>query len=360
MRYRQQRLRETEDAIDTALQLAPDRLDSLRQLGWILVAQQRLGHAELAFLRAQEHAPNDPVVWLELAQVRLRADQLPPAWPAWTPCGRWGRCRHRRSCCKRACWWKAVHSQPAYYTQALALCRRLLAQPSLQGEVAALLVRLRGLGVDAARPLRHAATLAMAAQLPAGHEHRRHPTRPRLSGPTGPISPAGVSRTTLAGPGLPVCRQPVGPGQPGASGADGPPRLAGAETAQRPVHRLGHTPAPSQPGSRLRLAYVASQSHGRLLQRVLASHDPAQVEVFVYSQQPLGDLPAHVHEQPLEPAELASACAANQIDILIDAGGLQPFEGQYALLGATRNGWRQCKWPGWAAGAVPAGCLTCC
>ena len=332
VRYRQQRLREAEDAIDTALQLAPDRLDSLRQLGWILVAQQRLGHAELAFLRAQEHAPNDPVVWLELAQVRLRAGQFAAglacldALQALEPLSPQAQLLQARLLVEGG------HSQPAYYTQALALCRRLLVQPSLQGEVAALLVRLRGLGVDAARPL--------CAMLP--HSLWRLSCQQAMNTAVTQHGHAYLARLAQ------LARQEF-PEQPwlalaclyvdSLSAQASPAHLAlMARHAWRALKLHNGlstgwaTRRPRQPGSRLRLAYVASQSHSRLLQRVLASHDPAQVEVFVYSQQPLGDLPAHVHEQPLEPAELASACAANQIDVLIDAGGLQPFEGQYALL----------------------------
>ncbi|HOZ05848.1 MAG TPA: hypothetical protein PLS60_10720, partial [Arenimonas sp.] len=89
---------------------------------------------------------------------------------------------------------------------------------------------------------------------------------------------------------------------------------------------------PRAHASRLRIAYVAGQQHERLLQRVLASHDPAQVEVFVFTSLRLSGLPAHIHCQPLDLDQLEAACAANQIDVLIDAGGLQPFEGQYALL----------------------------
>ena len=313
-------------------QPAPAGLDS--------AAQQRLGHAELAFC-AQEHAPNDPVVWLELAQVRLRAGQLPPAWPAWTPCRRWGRCRHRRSCCKRACWWKAVTANPPT-TPGPGAVPPPLAQPSLQGEVAATGAFARAGVTPRGRcaPCCHTRYGGSVASRPntAVTQHG-HAYLARLAHQPGRSFPG----TTLAGPGLPVCRQPVGPGQPGASGADGPPRLAGAETAQRPVHRLGHTPGPRQPGSRLRLVYVASQSHSRLLQRVLASHDPAQVEVFVYSQQPLGDLPACTSSHWSRPnwqrlrrqSDRRPGCRP------------EPFEGQYALL--ERYG-RQCKWPGWAAG----------
>ena len=45
------------------------------------------------------------------------------------------------------------HSQPAYYTQALALCRRLLAQPSLPGRSGRTTGAFARAGGDAARPL---------------------------------------------------------------------------------------------------------------------------------------------------------------------------------------------------------------
>lgn len=334
VRYQQQRLPEAEDAIDIALQLAPDRLDSLRQLGWILIARQRLAHAELVFLRVQALAPDDPVAQLELAEVRLRAGQFVAglasidALQTLGPLSAPAQLTQARLLIEGG----QALQQPQWHADALAICRRLLADPARQGEVAALLVRLRGLGVDAARPL--------SAMLPHGlwrltcqqalntaitqHGHTYFSQLAQLAGEAFPDQPwlalAGLYADSL-------------------SARSTPEQLAWrARNAFRQLKlHNGLSPTwgmrrPRTGSQRVRIAYVASQQHERLLQRVLASHDPAHVEVFVFTALRLSGLPAHLHCQPLDLDQLDAACAANQIDVLIDAGGLQPFEGQYALL----------------------------
>ena len=334
VRYQQQRLHEAEAAIEIALQLAPDRLDSLRQLGWILIARQRLGHAELAFLRVQALTPDDPVALLELAEVRLRAGQFAAglasihALQALGPLSAPAQLTQARLLIEGG----QALQQAQWHTEALAICRRLLADPARLGDVAELLVRLRGLGVEAARPLcamlphslwRLSCQQALNTAI-AQHGHRYLSQLAKLAREAFPDQP-WLALAALY--------------QDSLSAQSTPEQLAW--TARNAFRLLklhsGLSPAwgrrrPRAHASRLRIAYVASQQHERLLQRVLASHDPAQVEVFVFTSLRLSGLPAHLHCQPLDLDQLEAACAANQIDVLIDAGGLQPFEGQYALL----------------------------
>ena len=72
VRYQQHRLSEATSALETALHLQPDRVDCLRQLGWVLIAEQRFAQAQLAFLRARTLRPHDTVPLLELTEARLR------------------------------------------------------------------------------------------------------------------------------------------------------------------------------------------------------------------------------------------------------------------------------------------------
>ena len=334
VRYQQQRLHEAEEAIEIALQLAPDRLDSLRQLGWIMISRQRLAHAELAFLRAQDLTPDNPVVLLELAEVRLRAGQFVAgltsiaALQALGPLSTQAQLTQARLLIEGG----QALKQAQWHVDALAFCRRLLANPDRLVEVADLLVRLRGLGVDAARPL--------CAMLP--HSLWRLTCQKALNNAVTRHGHVYLSQLAQ------LARESF-PDQPwltlaglyvdSLSTYTTPEQLAW--TARHAFRQLklhnGLSPAwgtrrPRARASRFRIAYVAGQQHERLLQRVLASHDPAQVEVFVFTSRNLSGLPAHIHCQSLDLDQLAIACTANQIDVLIDTGGMQPFEGQYALL----------------------------
>jgi GT2 family glycosyltransferase/tetratricopeptide (TPR) repeat protein len=84
---------------------------------------------------------------------------------------------------------------------------------------------------------------------------------------------------------------------------------------------------------RVRIGYVAGQLHQPLLRRVLSAHAQDAAQVFLYAAHPPDGLPPHVHVRRLGP-RLAEDCAADQIDVLIEAGGLHPHEGQFEVLWA--------------------------
>lgn len=334
VRYQQQRLREAEYAINIAQQLAPDRVDSVRQLGWILIAQHQLAHAELAFLRAQTLAPRDPVVLLELAEVRLRAGQFVAGLETIDALQALGPLSLAAQRTQAQLWIEGGQAlqRPEWHRRALAQCQQRLMMPSQQAEVAQHLVRLRSFGVEAARPL--------CAMLP--HSQWRLSCQEAMNHAVTHHGYADLQQ-------LAALVRDAFPDQPwlmfaslyaeSLSASSQAPTLAWrARDGFRALSlRHGLQPAwgvrqgPREAG-RLRIAYLASQAHAPLLHGVLAHHDPSQVEVFVYSSAPLSGLPQHIHCQPLEMAHLAAACRANHIDIVIDAGGLHPFEGQYALL----------------------------
>lgn len=334
VRYQQQRLTEAENAIEITLQLAPDRLDSLRQLGWILIARQRLAHAELVFLRVQTLAPNDPVALLELAEVRLRSGQFAAGLASIDALRVLGALSPQAEQTQAWLWIEGSQAlaQPVWQINALAFCRRLLTDSARQATAAELLVRLCALGVAAAEPLiamlpyslwRLTCQQALNTAI-SRHGHVALNRLVQLTRQTFPDSPwlmlAGLYVDAL-------------------SAHSTPERLAW--TARNTFRQLklhnGLSAAwgvrrPHIGSSRPRIAYVAGQQHTRLLQRVLASHDPLQADVFIFTSLNLSGLPAHIHCQPLDLEQLEVACAANQIDVLIDAGGMQPFEGQYGLL----------------------------
>lgn len=328
VRYQQKRLSEAEDAIDTALELDPARIDSLRQLGWIYVADHRLGHAELAFLRACELAPDNPVILLELAEVRLRAGRFAeglktvealhtvrPEWPS------------------------ALMLETRLLTESLGACpipdwrdRVLTRCRQRLDESAPMLVRLLGLGVSEVRtlcallpwPVWKTACQQALAEAVVRYGNAYLTRLAQISAAAFPSEP-WFSYASLYAASLDSTLTPE--------------KLAfQARSAFRQLKleaglskHWGAKPS-GRSTARLRIAYIASQQHERLLVPVMAGHDPTQVEVFVYSNLHLAGLPAHVHQHPLQPDELADSCSANQVDVVIDAGGLHPFEGQDLLL----------------------------
>ena len=113
--------------------------------------------------------------------------------------------------------------------------------------------------------------------------------------------------------------------------------------------RLPHSKQNLAFDTRPRIAYMAGQLHQSLLRRVLAAHSGDRAQVFLYTNQVWPDLPPHIYLQPLLIDTLAESCAANRIDVVIDVGGLHPFQGQFALLQAyarrlapVQMGWLGC------------------
>ncbi len=334
VRYRQHRLQEAEHAIDIALQLGPDRVDSLRQLAWILIADRRFGQAQLAFLRIQELAPDDPVSWLELAEVRLRAGDFAQGLAAIETL-------LQRQPADPACLLMQArllteggHAVPQGHARALALCRQLLGAEQRVTETARVLVRLLGLGVVGAqaalglvpRALQSAVMRDALADACANHGHdylRRLAIAAVQDFPLDPlVATAAFYTASLSGMSTPA----------GLA-------LSAREWYRALKLRVGLSNArrlnlPHRRDARLRIAYIAGQQHGSLLWRVLASHDPAQTDIYLYSNRPMPGLPSHIHCEPLVLDTLASSCATRLIDVVIDAGGLHPFEGQLGLLDA--------------------------
>jgi len=332
VRHQQRYLSEAEAAIETALQLQPDRVDSLRQLGWILIGDQRFAQAQLAFLRAHSLRPEDPVSMLELTEAMLRGGAFEAgletieALLARQPAHAGGMLLKARLLTEGA------HQLPDGHTRALALCRRLLATQERVGEAARVLVRLAGLGEAEAQAalallapslrlslLREAMADAAARH---GHDHLV-----RLAALAAQDFPRDAWTGWAAYHSASQCE------------ASRPDDLALAARHRCRALKLSAgmdlTPRPPpQPrkGARPRIAYVVSQLHVSLLRRVLACHDARAVEVFVFSSRPLPPLPCHIHCEPLDIDTLSMACAVHRIDVLIDTGGLHPFEGQMDLL----------------------------
>ncbi len=352
VRYRQHRLGEAEAAIETALQFEPARVDSLRQFGWVLIAQHRYGQAQLAFLRACELAPDNPVCLQELAETRLRAghvvqglatvDSLLQRWPD-RPAGLLLQARLLTEGC---------YQVPEGHARALALCRRLVSDPALAGEATRLLVRLVGLGAVGARAA--LALLPVPQRQPALRDgladacvRHGHATLGRLASAAAqdfPLDP-WIATAALYAASLSESSQPEDLALSARDWYRAMKLRVGLQQAGRPD-------LPRRHGTRPRIAYIAGQLHQKLLRRVLANHDPERAEIFVFSNRPLQELPPHIHCEPLVLETLATSCSANLIDVVIDAGGLHPFEGQLGLLEAYARrlaplqiGWLGCWGP---------------
>ena len=349
VRYRQQRLDEAQSAIETALLLQPGHADSLRQLGWILLDGHRFGAARLAFLHACEQTPEHPGPLRELAEACLRSGAF--------ALGHQTIEKLQRLCPDdaetRLLQARLLSEDPAStehdHARAVTLCRELIVERERGAEAVRALLRLHGLGAAGA----HAA-LALVP-----HADRRAAYREAIADSTARHSHGALQRLARAA----AHDFPQDPWLASAAlytqslSADAT-RDSLAEAARHVFRdlklRSGLHPwqppdLPRRPGARPRIAYVAGQLHERLLRRVLASHDPLAAEVFLFAHRPMAGLPAHIHQEALDPPELARACAANRIDVVIDAGGLHPFEGQFDVLQALARrlaplqvGWLGC------------------
>jgi GT2 family glycosyltransferase/tetratricopeptide (TPR) repeat protein/glycosyltransferase involved in cell wall biosynthesis len=329
VRLRQMRLDEAEAAIRTSLRLAPGRVESLRQLGWICVAGRQFGRAQLAFLQAREAAPQDDVVALELAEAWRRGGDLPAALQAAAALVA------RREDWAAAWLLKARTHADLAQAQAAATCALRLVRMRQHGaEALGLLVALASRGCsDADRALGEVA-----------HGERAQAWRHAVQAAVHTGSHADLQGLVRGG----VLRFPEDTWLQSAAlfaaALDDASDAAGLALQARGWFRgvkirAGLSPLAwgerrDRDRRRPRVAYVASQRHHALLRRVLAGHDPAQVDVFVYAAHPIGPLPPHLRVEPLDPGQLADACAANEIDVVIDAGGLHPFEGQQGVLHA--------------------------
>ncbi|OOG36665.1 tetratricopeptide repeat protein [Polaromonas sp. A23] len=346
VRLKQRRVEDAELAARQALQLEPGQANSLRHLGWVLMTAARYGEAQLAFLRAIECKPGDFLPRLELAESRRRAGHFAA-----------GLQDANTMLAERPLW-----------PPALLLKARLMVEGGMEGafEACAELLRRDGRHADAAKVILRLAGLGNV--------------RARRSLPLVPIEVLrGAWRDAVAGA-MHTQSQPCFRLLASAACEDleaddwmataalyaaSLSMQADAATLKRQARdwyrglklRSGLAPFPAHPipvqqrvaDHRPRIAYVVSQLHQSLLRRVLAAHSADEAQVFVYTNQPCADLPLHVHVQPLVPETLAGSCAANRIDVVIDTGGLHPFEGQFELLQAyarrlapVQLGWLGC------------------
>lgn len=333
VRYLQHRLDDAEHAIQQALSLAPGRADSLRHLGWICMASQRSGQAQLAFRRALEASPGDPVARLELAQALRQSGDFAAAMAAADDLLN-----------QRPDWAAALALKALLLTEgpfaaeghrtAVQVVQQLLRRGERVGESQRLLMSLVAQGSkDASRALQAVPPgprLAAYLETVAETVHTRGPAwLARLVHEARRDFPEDLWLHTAD-----LYAQSVSEYSTCESLA-----LAARDWYRALKIRSGLSPLDLGGRAlgvarRPRLAYITSQVHHSLLRRVLAAHDPVQVDVFVYTHQPGLDVPAHVRVCPLAPQTLAESCAANAVDVVIDAGGLHPFEGQFGLLQA--------------------------
>ena len=352
VRYRQQRLDEAQSAIETALQWQPEHADSLSQLGWILLDGRRFGAARLAFLHACEQAPDQPVPLRELAEACLRSGafalghQTLDTLQRLCPDDATGRLLRARLLSEDPA------STPADHARAVALCRELIVGRERGAEPVRALLRLHGLGVAGAPAAlalvphadRLAAYRAAIAEGTARHGHGALLRLAQAAAHDFPQDPWLASAALYA--------QSLSTDANRDSLAEAARHVFRDLKLRSGLHPWQRPDLPRRLGARPRIAYLAGQLHERLLRRVLASHDPLAAEVFLFAHRPMAGLPAHIHQEPLDPPELARACVANRIDVVIDAGGLHPFEGQFEVLQALvrrlaplQVGWLGCWGP---------------
>ena len=331
VRLQQRKFDSAKSATLQALHLAPDNPDNLRQLSTVLAAMGRTGEARLALLRVIDSHPGHIAARLELAELDGRSghfaqalsglDALLQARPSWLP---------------------ALHLKARLLTEAgmdgaLDLCAQLLRQDRYAPAPLHTTLRLVGLGNPVARELLAVVPVeALRSAWPQVIERAVH-----TAGQASLVALCNAAKKNLDEDSWLASATLY------AASLCAPTDWAALALKAREGYRslkvrsglaqLPVLPAANRPRSadcRPRIAYVASQLHHSLLRRVLAAHKSESAHIFFYTNQSWPDLPAHVCQLPLVPETLAESCAANQIDVLIDTGGLHPFEGQFGLLQA--------------------------
>lgn len=343
VRLRQRRLADAELAVKAALRLAPDHVDALRQMGWVMLSADRPAQAQLAFLRAVECKPDNPAPRLELAEAQSRTgnfaaalagvDALLEAQVGWPP----------------ALLLRARVLTEAGDGDALNACARLLRHDRFAPDAIKTTLRLVGLGKPNARSL--------LRLIPV--EVLRNALRDALQQAVYTQGQSYLDRLAL------IAREDLDEDPwNGAAMLYAASLCAGSDRADLSLQarnwyrslkvrsgltRLPHSKQNLAFDTRPRIAYMAGQLHQSLLRRVLAAHSGDRAQVFLYTNQVWPDLPPHIYLQPLLIDTLAESCAANRIDVVIDVGGLHPFQGQFALLQAyarrlapVQMGWLGC------------------
>lgn len=318
-------------AILQALHLAPDNPDNLRQLSTLLAATGRLGEARLALLRLIDGHPDHVAAQLELAELDSRSGHFVQALSVLNALLR-----------KRASWLPALELKARVLTEGgmdggADLCAQLLRQDRNAPAPLNATLRLVGLGNPLARGLLAAVPLeTLRRAWPQVIERVVH-----KAGQVSLLTLCATAKKNLDEDPWLACAALYAASL--CASSDGAALALQAREWYRSLKiRAGLTQLPVLPTSnrprsadyRPRIAYVASQLHHSLLRRVLAAHKSDNAHIFFYTNQAWPELPAHVCQLPLLPETLAESCAANQIDVLIDTGGLHPFEGQFGLLQA--------------------------
>ncbi|HEY4136566.1 MAG TPA: tetratricopeptide repeat protein [Alphaproteobacteria bacterium] len=364
LRHRQERLAEAEEALQQAHRLAPERADILHQLGWLLVADDRLPEALIALEKACEAEPANSAVWLRLAEFLGDA----------------GRHDEAVATARRALEMKLP---PVMLSAAEALLGKLL---FMKGHVAdeddkAVLWNeaAHHVGTALRREPGHREAGFLALRLQAtGHARSRD--LPRLI----PSAQRRKHYVTLL-EWLTACSNSEECRRVAAAAAEAFPRdteisvaglyldvMAGAGEPRSMARQLrqwglrhgmacGSAPLRDRPaatfGHRLRVAYLAPYFHYNLLTGILASHDPDLVELHLYTNDASflsREIRSRVTLHHLGETDLATSCAANGIDVVVDTVGLHPFHGQADILRALRRRVApiQCGWlGGWGNGA---------
>ncbi len=361
VRHLQGRLDEAESCFRHALALTPQpATQHLRTLGWILRAQGRLEAATEAFRQAVDCEPENPVGWLELAEVLSLSADIASASDA-----------VRRALLARPKWPQAellqarllaAQGQP-HWTAVVDQCCALLRRRECVADSARVLMELAAQGCNRAhqglqllsRTQRRAAyhEALEAAQARSAHAvffqlaelaHQDFPDDLR------------IATTALCALGM---RSDTSVPELARRTRSWNRRLALCTGATTTAPKTPHLPA----AQRLRIAYVAAHLHRSLLMGVLAAHDPQVVDVFLYcdiTADSLGELAQTIHLQPLRGQDLVASMYANRIDVAIDTVGVGGFLGQDHVLQqfARRVAPVQCAWLGsWASGGGIYDCL---
>ncbi len=356
LRLRQRWLGEAEHTVRQALQLEPGQAESLRHLGWVLMAQARYGEAQLAFLRVVDARPADPVPQLEVAEAQRRTGRFQAALD------RAEAVLAKQPSLQAALLLRARLQVEGGLDGAAEACGQLLRRDLRGADAVKVCLRLAGLGSEAARRLLNMVALDVLptvwrdAIVEASHTHAQaYMARLVQSASQDLDDDPWMATAALYAGALSPASSAESLGRQARDWYRGLKIRSGLATF--------HPPNPQRSANhRPRIAYVASQRHQSLLRRVLAAHAADQAQVFLYTCHPIDGLPQHVHTLPLVPESLAQSCAIHQIDVVIDAGGLHPFEGQFGLLQAyarrlapVQLGWLGC----WAsAGGLFDGLLA--
>ena len=345
LRMQQHRPTDAIQAARQALRLAPRRSENLRQLGWAYLEVRQFKRAQRCFRRASHYAANEPVLALELAEAQRGAGDFDDALSTLQPL-----LEATPTSLAVLCAWARTLTE-AGDPQASAACARLLRAHPHAAEAVEVVLRAVALGLSLPAGLleQHPAD-KLHAQCLAVMERGTH-----LHGPTALRRLAAWAGQRLdPEPRLALVSLYIASLQDDAQAVElaWQARNAFRMTRLRAGRHPAFPRAAARPHAPVRIAYVYGQHHEHLLRPVWVAHAPERAEVFIFTSLPLGELPPHVRVEPLVPAQLAQTCAAHGIDVVIDTGGLHPFEGQADVLQAyarrvapVQLGWLGCWGP---------------